>query len=101
MVGQKRNACARGRARGGFTMKTPAFLATLGEHDIRVWADGERLRCNAPAGALTDALRGELQRRKDEILQFLRSAGYLVRQQRAIVPLQPRGTHPPVFAFGG
>jgi thioesterase domain-containing protein len=73
----------------------------LGEHDIRVSTDGERLRCNAPEGALTDELRQELQRHKDEILQFLRSAGSLVRQQRAIVPLQPRGTRPPVFAFGG
>jgi thioesterase domain-containing protein len=82
-------------------MKAPAFLAMLVEHDIRVSADGEQLRCNAPAGALTDELRQELQRRKDEILEFLRSAGSLVRQQRAIVPLQPRGTHPPVFAFGG
>jgi thioesterase domain-containing protein len=82
-------------------VKAPAFLATLGEHDIRVSADGERLRCNAPAGALTDELRQELQRHKDEILQFLRSAGSLARQQRAIVPLQPRGTQPPVFAFGG
>jgi thioesterase domain-containing protein len=79
----------------------PAFLAMLGEHDIRVSADGERLRCNAPEGALTDELRQELQRHKDEILLFLRSAGSLVRQQRAIVPLQPSGTQPPVFAFGG
>jgi thioesterase domain-containing protein len=82
-------------------MKAATFLARLGEHDIRVWADGERLRCNAPAGALTDELREELKRHKDEILQFLRSAGSLVQQQRAIVPLQPRGAHPPVFAFGG
>jgi thioesterase domain-containing protein len=82
-------------------MKTPAFLARLGEHDIRIWADGEGLRCNAPAGALTNELREELKRHKDEILQFLRSAGSLVQQQRAIVPLQPRGAHPPVFAFGG
>jgi thioesterase domain-containing protein len=79
----------------------PAFLATLDKHDIRVSADGERLRCNAPAGALTDQLREELQRHKYEILQFLRSADSLVRQQRAIVPLQPRGNHPPLFAFGG
>jgi thioesterase domain-containing protein len=79
----------------------PAFLATLDKHDIRLSADGERLRCNAPAGALTDELREELQRHKDEILQFLRSADSLVRQQRAIVPVQVRGSHPPVFAFGG
>jgi thioesterase domain-containing protein len=86
---------------GRSAMTAAALLATLVERDIRISADGEQLRCNAPAGALTDELREELQRRKDEILQFLRSAGSLVRQQRAIVPLQPHGTHPPVFAFGG
>jgi thioesterase domain-containing protein len=73
----------------------------LTERDIRVWAEGERLRCNAPAGALTCEIREELLRHKEEILQFLRSASSLVRQQHSIIPLQPRGKRPPVFAFGG
>jgi thioesterase domain-containing protein len=79
----------------------PTLLATLRDRDIQVWADGERLRCSAPSGVLNPELREELQQRKREILQFLQSAGSLARQQRAIVPLQPRGTRPPVFAFGG
>jgi thioesterase domain-containing protein len=77
------------------------FLVTLRERDIQVWADGDRLRCNAPAGALTDGLRQELQRRKNEILKFLRSAESLAQQQRAIVPLQPRGSGTPIFAVAG
>ena len=44
-----------------------------------------------------DTLRGSATSE----LQFVRSAGSAVRQQRTIVPLQPRGTRPPVFAFGG
>ncbi len=82
-------------------MNVPAFLGMLRDRDIQVCEDGGRLRCNAPPGTLTPELRDELRRRKDEVLQFLRSAGSLARQQHAIVPLQPHGTRPPIFAFGG
>jgi thioesterase domain-containing protein len=82
-------------------VKLPVFLEVLRQRDIQIWADGVQLRCNAPAGTLTQELRDELQQRKSEILDFLRSAGSLARQQRAIVPLQPHGTQPPIFAFGG
>ncbi len=82
-------------------MKAADFLTLLRSRDIQVWVDGDHLRCSAPAGALTPELRDGLRERKAEILQFLRSAGSLARQQRAIVPLQPRGTLPPIFAFGG
>jgi thioesterase domain-containing protein len=78
-----------------------SFLADLRRRDIRVWADGDRLRCNAPASVVTAELRDQLRIRKGEILEFLRTAGALARQQRAIVPLQPRGTRTPVFAVGG
>lgn len=82
-------------------MKTRDFLVLLRDRDIQVWADGDRLRCNAPTGALTAELRQELRQRKGEILKFLRSAESLAQQQRAIVPLQPRGTATPVFAVAG
>jgi len=78
-----------------------AFLAELRSRDIEVWADGDRLRCNAPAGVLTPELRDQLQQRKYDILEFLRSAGTLARQQRAIVPLQPGGKRTPIFAVAG
>jgi natural product biosynthesis luciferase-like monooxygenase protein len=77
------------------------FLTTLRERDIHLSADGDRLRCSAPPGALTSDLRGELQRRKPEILKFLQSATTLGQQQRAIVPLQSEGERTPVFAFAG
>ncbi len=82
-------------------MTVPALLAELQARDIRVWADEKGLRCNAPHGVLTSELREQLQRHKNDILEFLRNAGALAREQRAIVPLQPRGTRTPIFAIGG
>lgn len=82
-------------------MSVLPFLAELHAQDIRVWADGGRLRCNAPAGMLTPALREQLQRCKDEILEFLGSTEALTHRHRAIVPLQSRGTGIPIFGVPG
>jgi thioesterase domain-containing protein len=82
-------------------MKVPTLLATLRDRDIQVWADGDSLRCSAPAGTLTPELCDQLREGKSEILSFLQSAGSLARQPRSIVPLESHGTRPPVFAFGG
>ncbi len=82
-------------------MSVTAFLAELRARDVQVWAEGEHLRCTAPAGTLTPELRGELQRRKGEILEFLRSAEELAQRPRAIVPLERHGTRTPVFAVAG
>lgn len=82
-------------------MSVGALLQELRRLDVNVWSDGDQLRCNAPAGVLTPALRDELRARKADIVAFLRSAEAAARQPRAIVPLQPRGGSPPVFAVGG
>ena len=82
-------------------MRVPALLAELRDRDIQLMADGDRLRCSAPADALTPDLRIQLQQRKNDILEFLRTGEVLSRQQRAIVPLQPRGSRIPVFAVAG
>lgn len=84
-------------------MSVLLFLAELHAQDIHVWADGGRLRCNAPADLLTPALREQLQRRKDEILEFFRAAETLTRRHRAIVPLQSRapGGGMPIFGVPG
>ena len=82
-------------------MNTAAFLATLRSRDIQVWAEGDQLRCNGPPGALSSELREELRQRKADILKFLDAAASLARQQRAIIPLQPRGARVPVFAVAG
>ena len=41
--------------------------------DVRLSAEGERLRINAPKGVLTAALRDQIAERKAEILKFLRN----------------------------
>jgi len=79
----------------------PALLQELRSRDIRVWAEGDQLRCTAPTGVLTPELREQLRERKTDIVEFLRSAESLAQQQRGIVPLQPRGTRAPVFGVPG
>ncbi len=83
------------------SVSVPDLLAELRALDVHVALDGDRLRLNARAGALTDDHREQLQRRKAEIVEFLRTAQQLAGQQRGIVPLQPQGTHTPVFAVAG
>ena len=41
--------------------------------DVRLSAEGERLRINAPKGVLTAGLRDQIAERKAEILKFLRN----------------------------
>jgi amino acid adenylation domain-containing protein len=40
--------------------------------DIRLSAEGDRLRVNAPKGVLTESVRGQIAERKQELLDFLR-----------------------------
>lgn len=82
-------------------MIVPALLEELRSRDIRVWADGDQLRCTAPAGVLTPELREQLRERKSDIVEFLRAAESRGRQARAIVPLQPHGTRAPIFGVPG
>ena len=82
-------------------MNISGLLTELRDRDIRVWADGDILRCNAPSGALSPELRDQLRECKHDILEFLRSAESLSQQQRAIVPLQAHGNRIPVYAVAG
>ena len=49
------------------------FIDHLRGLDVKLWAEGDRLRCNAPDGVLTPELREELAQRKQEILKLLSS----------------------------
>lgn len=82
-------------------MSVAAFLSELRRRDIRVWVDGEQLRCNARVGTLTPELRDELRQRRGDLLEFLRAAEAVAKQQSAIVPLQRNGESIPVFAVPG
>lgn len=82
-------------------MTVASLLAELRSRDVQVWVEGDQLRCNAPAGVLTPDLRDVLRQRKTDMIRFLRSVESLSHQQRAIVPLQPRGKRPPIFGVPG
>ena len=56
-------------------MTAAELVAHLRMLDITVAVDGERLRCSAPGGVLTDALREQLRLRKAEIVAWLRANG--------------------------
>jgi amino acid adenylation domain-containing protein len=63
------------------------FLFELSELDVRLWVDGDRLRCNAPEAALTPAVCAELAERKAEILKFLNQANRAACS--TLEPIQP------------
>jgi alpha-ketoglutarate-dependent taurine dioxygenase len=50
------------------------FLAKLASLDIKVWADGGKLRCSGPDYLMTSQLQSELSARKQELLDILESA---------------------------
>lgn len=82
-------------------MTVSSLLTELRRLDVQLWMDGDQLRCNAPAGVLTADLRDVLRQRKADVIEFLRSAETVARQERGIVPLQPRGAQAPIFAVPG
>jgi amino acid adenylation domain-containing protein len=47
------------------------FLSQMGDLGVKLWLDGDRLRCQAPAGTITSTLRTQLAERKAEIQTFL------------------------------
>jgi epothilone synthetase B len=49
------------------------FVSYLKDLDIKLWCEGDRLRCNAPEGKLTSTLRTQLAERKAEIVSFISS----------------------------
>ena len=54
-------------------MTAAELVAHLRALDIRIVVDGERLRCSAPRGVMTDALRAEISLRKSELLAWFRA----------------------------
>jgi thioesterase domain-containing protein len=82
-------------------MSLTDLLEELRRRDIELRVDGGQLRCLAPAGALGPDLREQVQQSKNDIIEFLNMAQAVASQQPAIVPLQPHGTLPPIFAVAG
>ena len=53
---------------------TGEFVSRMRSLNVELWADGDRLRCNAPKEVLTPDLAAELKGRKQEILAYLHAA---------------------------
>jgi thioester reductase-like protein len=49
------------------------FLSQLNQLDIKIFTENDRIRCNAPKGALTSDIKAQLKERKPEIIQYLNS----------------------------
>ena len=62
------------------------LLSDLRRRDVKLWADGDKLRYNAPEGVLTPSLRAGLAERKAEILEFLQRASIDASAKLASVP---------------
>lgn len=89
-------------------MNAAAFLESLRDRDIRVWVEGDRLRCDGPPGSLTPELREALRAAKGALLEFLQAAQCLAGQSQALIPLTawngPNGSNvdsPILFGIGG
>ena len=75
------------------------FLSDLANQDIKLWMDGDRLRCNAPQGVITPEIQTELKNRKAEIIQFLDQLGSEEQiSSRTIIPIPRDGQLPLSFA---
>lgn len=68
-------------------MTADELLRYLHKRDVELWADGDRLRYNAPKGVLTPLIRTELVNCKSEILAILRQTHMKARPSSP--PLRP------------
>ena len=82
-------------------MSAAGLLMELNRLNIHVSLDGDDLRCSAAAGAMTPDIRNRILQRRSEIVEFLRRADALEKEERAIVPLQTGVGRTPVFALSG
>ena len=78
-----------------------ALLSELRRRNVRLWIEGDRLKCSAPAGKLDSEMLEALASRKAEVMASLRGAEALRKVPDAIVPINLKGTKPAVFFLTG
>ena len=80
-----------GPARPGARAGEPAaaLLERLRGQDVRVTLEGDRLRVNAPKGALTEDLKAAIAARRGELVEALRAAGGAPRATPRPIPRTP------------
>ena len=86
-------------------MPVDGLVTALARQDIRLWLEGDGLRFDAPAGAMTPALKDTLRARKPEIVAYLATgatqAPATVSDASADTPIRPAPdgvSHPTAFA---
>jgi amino acid adenylation domain-containing protein len=78
---------------------TEQFLTYLDNLNIKLWLEGDHLRCNAPKYALTSELKAELQTRKEEILHLIRKINsFSIPCRETITPVSRPENIPLSFA---
>jgi hypothetical protein len=77
------------------------LLSELRRRDVRLWIEGEQLKCSAPAGKLDAEMLKALASQKVVVMARLREAEALRNVPDAIVPINLKGTKPAVFFLTG
>ncbi|MBE9029045.1 amino acid adenylation domain-containing protein [filamentous cyanobacterium LEGE 11480] len=77
-------------------MNTLEFIKSLRQLNIQLTVEGDRLRCNAPQGVMTSALKAELTARKAEIIAVFQNTK--TAESSAIQSIPRVGTLPLSFA---
>jgi hypothetical protein len=54
-------------------MKAHQLLHMLISSDVRIWAEGEKLKWDAPKGVVTDKIKAQMKEKKYELILMLRS----------------------------
>ena len=76
-------------------MELIELLDVLASRGVQIWAEGDRLRCRAPQGALTADVRAALEANKPAILASLRAMTSANGAQQRLWSLrQPSRTFP-------
>ncbi|MBD2201843.1 hypothetical protein H6G33_10830 [Calothrix sp. FACHB-1219] len=78
-------------------MKTiTEFLAELCSLDIKLWVEDNRLRCSAPKNVITPAIREELARRKQDILNLISNNNSVLDFDQQLISSIPRAENLPL-----
>jgi len=83
-------------------MSTFEFLHKLNQSGVKVRLEDDRLRCTGPEQVLMAGVHEQLSARKQEIIDFLRSAASSAAgSSSSVLPIQPLGSRRPLFAVPG
>jgi len=74
------------------------FLSHLESLDIKISAEGHRLKIDAPKGSLSDELRALLKARKPELLEFYKSDSFVEQNPNGYTLIKPAARTEKLYA---